>query len=296
MVLGRFLVILPALGLAGALAAQQTRPASSGSMPTSSPIFVGLLIGVILLVGALSFFPALALGPLTESAYREALVTTATTSLLEPAIARAALLDSFRKLDPRALLRNPVIFSVGVVSVLVTGQLAVDIAQGHAIAFELQIAIWLWLTVLFANFAEALAEGRGKAQAESLRKTRTTTIARLLGAGDVEEPRPAPDLRAGDRVVCEAGDVIPADGEIVEGIASVDESAVTGESAPVIRECGRRPLGRHRRHARAQRPHRRPRHREPRRDVPRPHDRASSRAPSASARPTRSRSRSCSRA
>ena len=94
-------------------------------------------------------------------------MTTATTSLLEPAIARAALLDSFRKLDPRALLRNPVILSVWVVSVLVTGQLAVDIAQGHAVAFELQIAIWLWLTVLFANFAEALAEGRGKAQAES---------------------------------------------------------------------------------------------------------------------------------
>ena len=165
-------------------------------------------------------------------------MTTTTTSLLEPAIARAALLDSVRKLDPRALLRNPVILSVWVVSVLVTGQLAVDIAQGHAIAFEAQIAIWLWLTVLFANFAEALAEGRGKAQAESLRKTRTTTVARLLGPGDVEEPRPAPDLRAGDRVVCEAGDVIPADGEIIEGIASVDESAVTGESAPVIRESG----------------------------------------------------------
>ena len=146
---------------------------------------------------------------------------------------------SFRKLDPRALLRNPVIFAVWVVSVLVTGQLAVDIVEGaNDITFELQIAIWLWLTVLFANFAEALAEGRGKAQAESLRKTRTTTIARLLGPGDVEEPRPAPDLRAGDRVVCEAGDVIPADGEIVEGIASVDESAVTGESAPVIREAG----------------------------------------------------------
>ena len=130
------------------------------------------------------------------------------------------------------------ILSVWVVSVLVTGQLAVDIAQGHAVAFELQIAIWLWLTVLFANFAEALAEGRGKAQADALRKTRTTTIARFLGADGHEEARPAPDLRAGDLVVCEAGDVIPADGEIVEGIASVDESAVTGESAPVIRESG----------------------------------------------------------
>jgi potassium-transporting ATPase ATP-binding subunit len=165
-------------------------------------------------------------------------VTTSTTALLEPAIARIALLDSFRKLDPRALLRNPVILSVWVVSVLVTGQLAVDVAQGHAVAFELQIALWLWLTVLFANFAEALAEGRGKAQADALRKTRTTTVARFLGAGGREEPRPAPDLRAGDLVVCEAGDVIPADGEIVEGIASVDESAVTGESAPVIRESG----------------------------------------------------------
>ena len=165
-------------------------------------------------------------------------MTTSSTALLEPAIARAALLDSFRKLDPRALLENPVILSVWVVSVLVTGQLAVDIAQGHAVAFELQIAIWLWLTVLFANFAEALAEGRGKAQADALRKTRTTTIARFLGADGHEEARPAPDLRAGDLVVCEAGDVIPADGEIVEGIASVDESAVTGESAPVIRESG----------------------------------------------------------
>ncbi len=165
-------------------------------------------------------------------------MTTSSTALLEPAIARTALIDSFRKLDPRALLKNPVILSVWVVSVLVTGQLAVDIAQGHAVAFELQIAIWLWLTVLFANFAEALAEGRGKAQADALRKTRTTTIARFLGADGHEEARPAPDLRAGDLVVCEAGDVIPADGEIVEGIASVDESAVTGESAPVIRESG----------------------------------------------------------
>ena len=166
-------------------------------------------------------------------------MTTAPTSLLDPAIARAALLDAVRKLDPRALLRNPVIFSVWVVSVLVTGQLLVDIAAGdNDVTFELQIAIWLWLTVIFANFAEALAEGRGKAQAESLRKTRTTTIARLLGPGDVEEARPAPDLRAGDRVICEAGDVIPADGEIIEGIVSVDESAVTGESAPVIREAG----------------------------------------------------------
>ena len=134
---------------------------------------------------------------------------------------------------------------------LVTGQLVVDVAQGHAVAFELQIAIWLWLTVLFANFAEALAEGRGKAQAESLRKTRTTTIARLLGPGDVEEPRPAPDLRAGDRVVCEAGDVIPADGEIVAGHRLGRRVGRDRRVRARDPRVGRRPLGRHRRHARA---------------------------------------------
>ncbi len=159
--------------------------------------------------------------------------------LLDGPIVRRALVDSLRKLDPRALLRNPVIFSVEVVSVLVTGQLIVDLVQGGTdVTFELQIAIWLWLTVLFANFSEALAEGRGKAQADALRKTRTATVARKLDAAGRESPVPAPDLRAGDVVVCEAGDTIPGDGDIVEGIASVDESAITGESAPVIREAG----------------------------------------------------------
>jgi K+-transporting ATPase ATPase B chain len=158
--------------------------------------------------------------------------------LLDGPIARQALAASFRKLDPRALLRNPVILSVEVVSALVTGQLVVDLVQGTGdTTFEIQIAIWLWLTVLFANFAEALAEGRGKAQADALRKTRTTTMARQVVDGR-EVATPAPDLRRGDLVVCEAGDLIPADGEIVEGIASVDESAITGESAPVIRESG----------------------------------------------------------
>ena len=153
-------------------------------------------------------------------------------------IARRALIDAFVKLDPRWLLRNPVMFSVEVVTVLVSGQLIVDIARGTGdVGFEVQIAIWLWLTVLFANFAEAIAEGRGRAQAEALRATRTTTVARKLVNG-VEVPTPAPDIRKGDLVVCEAGDVIPTDGEIVEGIASVDESAMTGESAPVIRESG----------------------------------------------------------
>jgi K+-transporting ATPase ATPase B chain len=158
--------------------------------------------------------------------------------LFDGPIARQALVDSFRKLDPRALLRNPVILSVEIVSALVTGQLIVDLVQGTGdTTFEIQIAIWLWLTVLFANFAEALAEGRGKAQADALRKTRTTTMARQLVNGS-EVSTPAPDLRRGDVVVCEAGDVIPADGDIIEGIASVDESAITGESAPVIRVSG----------------------------------------------------------
>jgi K+-transporting ATPase ATPase B chain len=160
-------------------------------------------------------------------------------SIWDPAIVRTAIRDALRKLHPRTMAKNPVMFVVEAGSVLTTAALLRDAVSGRmSLGFELQITFWLWLTVLFANFAEALAEGRGKAQAESLRKTRTTTIARFLGPDDVEEPRPAPDLRAGDRVVCEAGDVIPADGEIVEGIASVDESAVTGESAPVIRESG----------------------------------------------------------
>jgi potassium-transporting ATPase ATP-binding subunit len=159
-------------------------------------------------------------------------------SLLDWPIVRVALIGSLRKLDPRELLRNPVILSVEVVSVLVTGQLVVDLVQGSGKqSFEIQIAIWLWLTVVFANFAEALAEGRGRAQADALRKTRTTTMARKLVEGS-EHPTPAPDLRRGDVVVCEAGDTIPADGDIIEGIASVDESAITGESAPVIRESG----------------------------------------------------------
>jgi K+-transporting ATPase ATPase B chain len=159
-------------------------------------------------------------------------------SLFTWPIARRALIDAFVKLDPRWLLRNPVMFSVEVVTVLVSGQLLVDILRGTGdVGFEVQIAIWLWLTVLFANFAEALAEGRGRAQADALRATRTTTVARKLVDG-VEVPTPAPDIRKGDIVVAEAGDVIPTDGEIIEGIASVDESAMTGESAPVIRESG----------------------------------------------------------
>jgi potassium-transporting ATPase ATP-binding subunit len=166
------------------------------------------------------------------------------SSLLNRDILVPAVWDSFRKLDPRSMARNPVMFVVEVGAVITTIVFVAGLFNG-APAFggannELfvgQITIWLWFTVLFANFAEAVAEGRGKAQAAALRKTRTETIARRLADGR-EERVPAMALVKGDRVVCEAGDIIPGDGDVVEGIASVDESAITGESAPVIREAG----------------------------------------------------------
>src|SRR5579862_5224374 len=148
----------------------------------------------------------------------------------------AAIRDSFPKLDPRLQLRNPVMFIVELGSVITTVIFAKDLVEGnHAqLWFVGVIAVWLWLTVLFANFAEALAEGRGKAQANALRATRTTTVATLRDGRRV----PAPELQKGDVVVVTAGEIIPADGEIIEGVGSVDESAITGESAPVIRESG----------------------------------------------------------
>ena len=152
-------------------------------------------------------------------------------------IASQAILDSFLKLNPAILIKNPVIFIVGIGALLTTGVVLSDIFRGHFSSFNFQITLWLWFTVLFANFAEAVAEGRGKAQADSLRKSRTTTKARKL-VQNQEEIVPANDLKKGDIVICEAGDVIPADGDVIDGIASVDESAITGESAPVIRESG----------------------------------------------------------
>ena len=154
-------------------------------------------------------------------------------------VSRAAI-DSFVKLDPRLMVRNPVMFVVEVTSVLVMFTLVSDLlAHRMALAgFEFQIALWLWFTVLFANFAEAMAEGRGKAQADNLRKTRTETQAKLVIEGGQTKLVPAAQLRRGDIVMVAAGDVIPGDGEVIEGIAAVNEAAITGESAPVIRESG----------------------------------------------------------
>jgi len=161
-------------------------------------------------------------------------MTQKSTSLFDWNIVGPAIGDSFKKLDPRLMIKNPVMFVTQVGAVLTTIGISTSPTERGFIA---QLAVWLWFTVLFANFAEAVAEGRGKAQANSLRKARKDTIARRLRNGK-EEKVPAPDLQKGDLVVCETNDVIPADGDVVEGIASVDEAAVTGESAPVIRESG----------------------------------------------------------
>jgi potassium-transporting ATPase ATP-binding subunit len=167
---------------------------------------------------------------------------TKTRPLFEGPIVRRAVIDAVRKLDPREMLKNPVMFVVVIGAALTTLIVSGSLITGEAaeLGFNFQITLWLWFTVLFANFAEAMAEGRGKAQADALRKTRTQMMARRLVGGlhGHEETVPATALSHGDLVVCEAGDQIPGDGEVVDGVASVDESAITGESAPVIRESG----------------------------------------------------------
>ncbi|TWA60831.1 K+-transporting ATPase ATPase B chain [Azospirillum baldaniorum] len=168
---------------------------------------------------------------------------TPASTLLDPAILLPAVAGSVRKLDPRLMARNPVMFCVEVVAALTTLLFLRDLMTGvgltgaGGIGFSLQIVLWLWFTLLFANFAEAVAEGRGKAQAASLRRTRTETTAKRL-AGEGWESVPATLLKPGDLVLVEAGDLIPSDGEVVEGVASVNEAAITGESAPVVRESG----------------------------------------------------------
>jgi len=160
-------------------------------------------------------------------------------SLWNWGIAGGAVRDSLIKLNPRTLMKNPVMFVVEVGAVITTVDLIHDRLQHlSGFGFELQITLWLWFTVLFANFAEAMAEGRGKAQADTLRKARAETIARRLSQDGSIETVPGSKLRAGDLVMVTAGEFIPGDGEVVEGVASVDESAITGESAPVIRESG----------------------------------------------------------
>ncbi|HEV2237367.1 MAG TPA: potassium-transporting ATPase subunit KdpB, partial [Ktedonobacterales bacterium] len=171
------------------------------------------------------------------------------SSLFDPKILRRAVVDSFKKLDPRIQAKNPVMFVVEIGSVITTVEFVRTLTDPHRAGdqgFVLGVAIWLWFTVLFANFAEAIAEGRGKAQADTLRRSRTDTPAkRLRATGDEPTLRnaptdvvAAPELHKGDLVLVEAGDMIPGDGDIIEGVASVDESAITGESAPVIRESG----------------------------------------------------------
>jgi K+-transporting ATPase ATPase B chain len=161
-------------------------------------------------------------------------------SLFDPAIVRGALVDSFRKLDPRVQVRNPVMFLVGIGSLLATVLFVRDLggATGAEYVFGALVIAFLWFTLLFANFAEAMAEGRGKAQAATLRKVRSETIANRRTTGALVEQVPSSQLTVGDVVVVSAGEIIPSDGEVIEGIASVDESAITGESAPVIREAG----------------------------------------------------------
>src|SRR5215467_2335069 len=163
------------------------------------------------------------------------------TTLVDPKIVLPAIRAAFVKLNPRTLAKNPVIFVLEVVTALTTIFLVRDIVLGGGnIGFEVQIVLWLWFTVLFANFAEAVAEGRGKAQANTLRRQRTETQAKLLGAANSRDFKlvPSTSLKVGDIVLVEAGDLIPSDGEVIEGVASVNEAAITGESAPVIRESG----------------------------------------------------------
>eukprot|EP01032_Pedospumella_encystans_P036423 gene36423-41216_t len=211
MLAGRFLPMIFVLALAGRFATQQHLPPSAGTLPTHRPLFVALLSGVALVVVGLTYVPVLALGPI----------------ILE------ALPGALRKLDPRALLTTPVLLVVEVGAAATTVMAILD-----PTTLAVLVTVWLWLTVLFGTLAESVAEGRGKAQAASLRALQQESLARRLRPDGSEEEIPSTQLRSGDLVVVVAGERIPGDGDVVEGVASVDESAVTGESAPVIRESG----------------------------------------------------------
>ena len=167
------------------------------------------------------------------------MANTRKSSLWDTKIVRRALVDALVKLNPRTMMKNPVMFVVEIGSLITSIYLFRDIAEHkHALSFDLQITLWLWFTVLFANFAEAMAEGRGKAQADALRRAKSETTAVRFRADGSTEDVPSSDLRSGDLCFVIAGSMIPGDGEVIEGVASVDESAITGESAPVIREAG----------------------------------------------------------
>ncbi len=247
MLLGRFVPIVLVLALAGSFARQQPVPVTQGTLPDPQGAVrddarrcrdhrhrTDLLPrshprtprgGT---VTTLVKTPP----PAPKKGTAERVAKNAPSGLFDPKMLLTSLPDALRKLDPRVMVKNPVMFVVEVGAVAST-----ILAFTDSSAFVWWIVVWLWLTVIFANLAEAVAEGRGKAQAETLRRAKTETTARRL-VGDREEEVPATQLQLGDLVVVEAGQIIPGDGDVVEGVASVDESAITGESAPVIRESG----------------------------------------------------------
>ena len=282
MLIGRYGMIVPILAIAGSMAAKRRVAPSLGHVPDdrarSSSV---LLIGVVIIVGALTFFPALVAGPdrraapperrkgrpdheplrpirrprprhaplpalrdpRRREADRRAAARRAASSI--PDLLRAAIPQAFRKLDPRLLITNPVMFVVEITAVLVTLIVVANVDRHRSrstgpagLGFQVQIAIWLWFTVLFATYAEAVAEARGRAQAATLRKTRSETTAHRRRADGTLEDVGSSELRKGDIIVVEEGETIPGDGDVIEGVGFVNEAAITGESAPVLKEPG----------------------------------------------------------
>ena len=259
MFVGRYAIAIITLALAGAFVTKKIVPASEGTLQAPRPLFIIWVVFTILIIGALSFLPALSLGPYRRIPDPVGKRCYPCLNIQGPKVLatdqyelyRRAVIDSFIKLDPRTLYHNVVMFTVEIGSVLTTF-LWIQALLGHGEApagFIGAVSIWLWFTVLFANFAEALAEGRGKAQAEALRKMRQDTAGKKLNPEYIVVKGKEPEssdytvvssavLRKNDVFYVKAGDTIPVDGEVIEGIASINESAITGESAPVIRESG----------------------------------------------------------